>query len=113
MATRSARSRRLGSSFDSFLEEEGILAEVDSAVQKRILAWQISEAMRLQGVSKTQLAERMSTSRAALDRLLDPENTSVTLLTMNRAANALGARLEIGLTTPRPTGRQRTPKKRS
>ena len=108
-----AKNRRLGSSFDQFLEEEGMLAEVDSAAQKRALAWQISEAMEEQGVSKTEMAERMSTSRAALDRLLDPANTSVTLLTMTRAAAALGARLDIGLSSPRPATRRTTKKKRT
>ncbi len=112
MPPKATKNRHLGSSFDSFLEEAGILAEVDSQAQKRVLAWQIAEGMRKQGVSKSQMAERMSTSRAALDRLLDPENQSVTLLTITRAAAALGARLEIGLTIPR-TATRRAVRKRS
>jgi len=112
MRTKVTKNRRMGSSFEDFLEEEGILAEVDTAVQKRILARQLAEAMRIQGVSKSEMAERMSTSRAALDRLLDPDNASVTLLTMTRAAAALGARLEIGMSPARPTSR-RTTRKRS
>lgn len=92
-----ARKRHIGSSFDDYLAEEGILAEVTAVAQKRVLAWQITEAMRRSRLSKVQLARRMRTSRAALDRLLDPENPSVTLSTMGRAAAALGKRLKIEL----------------
>lgn len=76
---------------------DGILGDVDSVAQKRILAWQISEAMRGRGITKTQMADLMGTSRAAVDRLLDPENAGVTLATMSRAAAAIGAKLRIGL----------------
>lgn len=110
MTKRIPHNRHLGSSFDSFLDEQGILADVDSVAEKRVLAWQIEDAMHKQGVTKTQLARRMATSRAAVDRLLDPENVSVTLVTMSRAAAALGGRLEIALSTPRsakrPVGRR-------
>jgi antitoxin HicB len=106
MRAKAVKNRHLGSSFDDFLEKEGISAEVDAAAQKRILAWQLAEAMRIQGVSKSEMAERMSTSRAALDRLLDPANSSVTLLTMTRAAAALGARLDVGLSSPRSSSRR-------
>jgi antitoxin HicB len=87
----------IGSSFDEFLAEEGILDEVSAVAQKRVLAWQLTEAMRKRRVSKAQMARRMGTSRSALDRLLDPENASVTLATMGRAATALGKRLRIQL----------------
>ena len=87
----------LGSSFDDFLEEEGILAEVSVIALKRVLAWQIAQAMEIQGFSKASMADAMNTSRSALDRLLDPENIAVTLKTMDRAATVLGKRLRIEL----------------
>jgi antitoxin HicB len=87
----------IGSSLDSLLEEEGILEEVTLAATKRVLAWRIAELMKKQRVTKSQMAKRMRTSRAALDRLLDAENTSVTLQTMGRAAAVLGKELTIAL----------------
>ena len=87
----------IGSSLDELLEEDGILAEVNAIAIKRVLAWQVSEAMSNQGLNKSQMAEQMMTSRTSLDRLLDPENTSVTLKTLERAATVLGKRLQIAL----------------
>ena len=87
----------LGSSFSDFLAEEGLLADVTTTAMKRVLAWQIEQAMEKQGVTKTEMAKRMGTSRAALDRLLDAENTSVTLQTMCRATAVLGRELKITL----------------
>lgn len=87
----------IGSSLDGLLEEDGILAEVNAIAIKRVLAWQVSEAMSNQGLNKSQMAEQMMTSRTSLDRLLDPENTSVTLKTLERAATVLGKRLQIAL----------------
>ena len=87
----------IGSSFDEFLEEEGILAEVSAIALKRVLAWQIAQAMENQGFSKASMADAMNTSRSALDRLLDPENIAVTLKTMDRAATVLGKQLRIEL----------------
>ena len=87
----------IGSSLDELLEEEGILSEVSAIAIKRVLAWQVSEAMNDQGLNKSQMAEQMQTSRTSLDRLLDPENTSVTLKTLERAASVLGKRLQIEL----------------
>jgi len=84
-----------GSSFDSFLEEEGIREEVDAAAIKRVIAWQLSEAMKKRKLSKKAMAERIGTSRSQLDRLLDPENSSVHLQTIARAARAVGKRLRI------------------
>ena len=95
------RKRHIGSSFDEFLGEEGILDEVSAVAQKRVLAWQLAEIMRKRRVTKARLAQRMRTSRAALDRLLDPENPSVTLTTMGRVAAALGKRLSIRLVDAR------------
>ena len=86
-----------GSTFESFLKEEGIYEEVTAATMKRVLAWQIAQAMKKQHVTKSTMAKRMRTSRAALDRLLDAQNTSVTLQTMGRAAAVLGKELLITL----------------
>ena len=87
----------IGSSFDSFLEQEGILEDVTARALKRVIARQLDALMKDQGISKTSLAERMRTSRSALDRLLDPENNSVTLDTLVRAAHAVGRRLHVEL----------------
>jgi len=95
------RKRHIGSSFDEFLGEEGILDAVSAVAQKRVLAWQMAEVMRKRRITKAHLAQRMRTSRAALDRLLDPDNPSVTLTTMGRAAAALGKRLSIRLVDSR------------
>lgn len=89
-----------GSSFESFLEEEGILDEVDEAAIKRVLAWQIEQQMNLRQLSKSQLARRMETSRTQVDRLLDPNNAGVTLHTMHKAAAVLGKRLRVTLEEP-------------
>lgn len=88
---------RSGSSFDSFLAEEGILDEVEAVAVKRVIAWQLSEAMKSAKISKKQMAERMGTSRSQLDRLLDPENGAVHLQTIARAARAIGKRLRLDM----------------
>jgi predicted XRE-type DNA-binding protein len=87
----------IGSTFESFLQEEGIAEEVNAAAIKRVLAWQIEEAMKQQGISKNQMAKRMHTSRAYLDRFLDPNNNKVQLDTLQRAAAAIGRRLRLDL----------------
>jgi DNA-binding Xre family transcriptional regulator len=84
-----------GSSFDSFLEEEGILDEVEAAAIKRVIAWQLVEAMKAGKISKKAMAARMGTSRSQLDRLLDPKNSAVHLDTIARAARAVGKRLRM------------------
>jgi antitoxin HicB len=84
-----------GSTFDSFLEEEGIREEVEAVAVKRVLAWQLEQAMRKQQKTKQAMARQLHTSRSQLDRLLDPRNVSVTLDTITRAARALGKRLII------------------
>ncbi len=94
---KSKKNPHIGSSLESFLEEAGILEQARMTATKRVLAWRISELMKKQRVSKVTMAKRMRTSRAALDRLLDAENTSVTLQTMGRAAAVLGKELTIGL----------------
>lgn len=86
-----------GSSFESFLEEEGILDEVDEAAVKRVIAWQVEREMSARKLNKSQLARRMDTSRTQVDRLLDPANTSVTLHTLYKAAAVLGKRLRVSL----------------
>ena len=84
--------------FDDFLEDQGLLAEAEDVAIKRVLAWQIAEGMKEKGITKTAMASAMKTDRRQLDRLLDPENKSVTLSTLRRAATALGRKLyvEIG-----------------
>lgn len=87
----------LGSSFDSFLQEVGIYEEVRTAAIKQIIAMRIKEEMDKINLSQVEMAKRMGTSRASLSRLLDPQNVSVTLNTLDRAAAALGKNLEIKL----------------
>ncbi len=84
-----------GSTFDNFLEAEGIRAEVEAVALKRVLARQLQQAMRKQQKTKRAMAQQLHTSRSQLDRLLDPRNASVTLDTVARAAKALGKRLVI------------------
>ena len=91
------KNPRLGSKFEDYLAEEGLLEEVTTTAMKRVLAWQIAQQMKKRRVTKSAMAKRMKTSRAALDRLLDAQNTSVTLQTMGRAAAALGLELKITL----------------
>ena len=93
----------IGSSLEEFLEEEGLRAEVEARAVKRVLVWQLQQAMAKQGLSKAALARAMGTSRAAVHRLLDPENDSVTLHTLERAAAAVGKRLRIELEELPPT----------
>lgn len=83
--------------FESFLDEAGIRQEVDDVAQKRVLAWQIAETMKAAGIRKARLAELMGTSRAQIDRLLDPTNNRVQLDTLQRAARALGKKLKVEL----------------
>jgi antitoxin HicB len=89
--------KHLGSRFDDFLRDERLLAEVEAAAGKRVIAYQIAQEMKRRKLTKTQMATRMKTSRAALERLLDPQNRSVTLTTLERAASVLGKKLKIEL----------------
>ena len=92
-----AEVQYVGSDFDDYLKEEGLTQEVERVAIKRVVAYQVGQYMLNQGLTKTEMARRMHTSRASLDRLLDPENSSVTLQTLERAAQALGRRLHIAL----------------
>ena len=91
-----------GSTFDSFLEEQGIREEVEAVAVKRVLAWQLAQAMKKQQKTKQAMARELRTSRSQLDRLLDPQNTAVTLETVTRAAHALGKRLVVRVVDPAP-----------
>lgn len=97
MASMKKKRGRVGSSFDDFLKDDGIYEEVTARAIKRVLARQIGALMQAEGVTKTALAKRMQTSRAQLDRLLDPDNESVTLGTLARAAQAVGRKLRFEL----------------
>jgi len=87
----------IGSSFDDFLVEEGLSDEVEAGAIKKIIACQLQETIEREHLSKTALAARLDTSRAAVNRLLDPENESVTLLTLKKAASVLGKKLRLEL----------------
>ena len=91
------RNKHLGFSFDDFLVEEGIYEEVSAVAWKRVLSWEVAEAMRKEGISKSEMAKRMNTSRSQLERFLDPENPSVLVETVQKAAVAVGKRVTIGL----------------
>ncbi len=91
------RKGRVGSSFDGFLAEQGILEECEAQAIKQILADQIKAAMEKDRLTRAAMALRMQTSRRALDRLLDPTNTSITLHTLQRAATAIGRQLRLEL----------------
>lgn len=88
---------RIGSSFDSWLREEGIYEEVTATAIKRVLARQVEAAMKEKNFSKAEMARRMHTSRAALDRLLDPDNDAVTLTTLQKAAIVVGRQVRLEL----------------
>lgn len=87
----------IGSSFDSFLEEEGIFEEVQEIAVKRVVAFQLAEAMKENGISKVAMAKQLETSRSQLDRLLDPDNDKVSLGILSRAANVVGRKLTLTL----------------
>ena len=91
------KKESVGSSFDGWLQEEGMYEEATSVAVKRVLARQISAQMEEQQISKSAMAKRMHTSRAALDRLLDPENDAVTLHTLFKAATAVGRQIHVEL----------------
>jgi antitoxin HicB len=89
--------KHLGSSLDDFLAEEGLLADAEVVAWKRVIAFQIARSMEEQNLTKAEMARRMQTSRAAVDRLLDPDNESATLVTLEKAALAVGKRLHVSL----------------
>jgi hypothetical protein len=89
--------KNIGSSFDEFLEEEALLDEATAVAVKRVIAWQIAQEMKAQHLTKSLMASKMQTSRAALNRLLDATDTSLTLTTLSSAASALGKKFRIEL----------------
>ena len=91
------KKRNVGSSFDTWLRDDGIYEEVTATAIKRVLARQVADAMKQKRLSKAEMARRMKTSRAALDRLLDPEYEAVTLSTLRKAATAVGRELRLEL----------------
>ena len=97
MAKKENKNKHLGSSLDSFLDDEGILGEATARAQKKALAYQIAEAMKLQKISKSEMARRMKTSRSQIDNLLDPHNNRFRMDTAQKAAAALGKTLIVGL----------------
>ena len=94
---RKGKNTHLGESFDSFLKEQGICESVQTTAIKRVLAMQLEEAMKEQNLTKVEMSRRMKTSRVQLDRLLDPENDSVTLATLRRAAAIVGREVRLEL----------------
>ena len=86
-----------GSSFDDFLKEEDVYEETKATAPKRVVAWQLQEAMAKEHMSKNQMAKRMRTSRTQLDRVLDPENSKVQLDTLMKAAAVLGREFKLEL----------------
>ena len=93
----SRKKGRIGSSFDDFLKDEGVYNEVETVAVKRVIAWQLEEAMKAPRMSKPQMARRMKTSRSQLDRLLDSSHSGVTLETFARAAQVLGRHIRVEL----------------
>jgi len=91
------KAKNIGSSFDDFLGEEAMLDEATAVAVKRVIAWQIDQEMKAQNLNKTTMAKKMHTSRAALNRLLDATDTSLTLTTLSSAASVLGKKFRIEL----------------
>ena len=92
------KKQNIGSDFDDFLAEEGMLETVTAVAVKRVIAWQIEKEMSAQNMTKTAMAKKMRTSRASLNRLLDENDTSLTLTTLAGAEAALGRRIRLELT---------------
>ena len=91
------KHKNIGSNFDDFLQEEGTLAETESVAVKRVVAFQIKQLMAEKNMTKSNMAKKMGTSRSSLSRLLDPTNMSVSLKTLEKAANSLGKKLTVQL----------------
>ena len=91
------KKQNVGSDLDDFLAQEGMLEEVAAVAAKRVIAWQIEQEMAAQKLTKTAMAKKMRTSRASLNRLLDENDTSLTLTTLAGAAAALGRRIKLEL----------------
>jgi predicted XRE-type DNA-binding protein len=97
MTKRNRKKGAVGSAFDDFLKEDGIYESTQAVAIKRVLAWQIGQAMEKKQLTKAEMARRMDTSRSQLDRLLDPDSNSVTLETLTRAARAVGRQVRVEL----------------
>jgi antitoxin HicB len=99
MTTKAARkaNSHIGSDFDEFLREEGAYDQAQAVAVKRVLAYELERNMHKAQLTKTDMAKRMGTTRAQLDRLLNPENPSTTLQTLVKAAGAVGKRVKISL----------------
>ena len=97
MKTTTPENSHRGGDFHEFLAEEGILAEVEILALKRVVAIELQQILAQERITKTQLAARMKTSRAALDRILDPSNPSLTIASLGKAAAALGRKVELHL----------------
>ncbi len=91
------QNKHIGSSFDNFLAENNMLDQCEAAAIKKVLTWQIQEAMQEANISKAELARRMHTSRAGVDRLLNPDNPSITLQSIEKAARAVNCRVSLEL----------------
>ena len=89
------KHKNIGSSFDSFLKKDGLLSHTEDVAIKRVVAFQIQNEMIKKNLTKAKLAAQMNTSRSSLDRLLDPENDSIALKTLKKAADALGKKVVI------------------
>ncbi len=92
---KSKNNQHIGSNFDEFLREEGIYEEVEAAALKKVIAAALARQMKRQHISVSKLAEALGTSRAAVSRVLDEENTSITLTTLSRTAMALGCKVRL------------------
>lgn len=92
------KNDHLGSNFDEFLKAEDLHADAEAVAIKRVIAYQIEQSMKEQNLTKTEMSRRMKTSRATLERLLDPSTRSVTIQTIVRATHALGKSLQIKIT---------------
>ena len=91
------KKKHIGSNFDDFLQEESLLENATAVAVKRVIAWEIEQEMAKQQLTKTSMAKKMHTSRAALNRLLDESDTSLTLVTLASAASALGKQIQFKL----------------
>ena len=91
------KNTSIGSSLDDLLHETGDYTESNAIAIKRVIAWEVQQKMEDENISKTDMAKRLATSRSSLDRLLDPENTSITLITLDNAARAIGKTLQVQL----------------
>jgi hypothetical protein len=97
MKTKTSKNAHRGGDFREFLDEQGILAEVEILALKRVVAIELQQILEEERITKTQLAARMKTSRASLDRILDPSNPSLTIASLGKAAAALGRKVELQL----------------